>query len=129
MASTAPTSPGRRASSVTPKNTRRRPSANAAAMTPVGISSSTSSPKLSHDQALDVIRTFLNSQSSYDVFPVSFRLIVLDSMLVVKKAVAAMLQNSRLPTVSWRPQETHNSRPDRRRIRAIVELGDLEVCW
>lgn len=49
--------------------------------------------KLSHTEALEHIRTFLKSQSSYDVFPVSFRLIVLDHHLVVKKALAAMLQH------------------------------------
>src|SRR4051812_38029577 len=91
------TSPSRRPPAAAPRAPRRRPS-NTAPMTPVmGPSaqpSSSSSPKLSHDQALETVRAFLNSQSSYDVFPVSFRLIVLDSMLVVKKAVAAMLQNS-----------------------------------
>lgn len=51
--------------------------------------------KLSHSEALEQIRTFLRSQSSYDVFPVSFRLIVLDHHLVVKKALNTMLQNGR----------------------------------
>lgn len=50
-----------------------------------------------HESALSHIRAFLNAQSSYDVFPVSFRLIVLDSMLVVKKALSAMLQHGRYP--------------------------------
>ena len=49
--------------------------------------------KLTHAEALEQIRTFLRSQSSYDVFPVSFRLIVLDHHLVVKKALNTMLQN------------------------------------
>jgi hypothetical protein len=51
--------------------------------------------KLSHSEALDQIRAFLRSQSSYDVFPVSFRLIVLDHHLVVKKALNTMLANGR----------------------------------
>jgi 5'-AMP-activated protein kinase regulatory gamma subunit len=50
---------------------------------------------LTHEQALESLRTFLHSQSSYDVFPVSFRLIVMDSALVVKKAVSSMLQNGK----------------------------------
>ncbi|KAJ9106261.1 hypothetical protein QFC21_001406 [Naganishia friedmannii] len=49
--------------------------------------------RLTHEQALQSLRSFLHSQSSYDVFPVSFRLIVMDSALVVKKAVSSMLQN------------------------------------
>jgi 5'-AMP-activated protein kinase regulatory gamma subunit len=55
--------------------------------------SSSKKKKLTHHEALEHIRTFLRSQSSYDVFPVSFRLIVLDHHLVVKKALTAMLQN------------------------------------
>ncbi|KAF9499694.1 CBS-domain-containing protein [Pleurotus eryngii] len=52
----------------------------------------------SHDQALTAIRTFLKSRTNYDAFPVSFRLIVLDTKLNVKKAlqcvVSAPLWNS-----------------------------------
>jgi 5'-AMP-activated protein kinase regulatory gamma subunit len=47
----------------------------------------------SHDSALANIRTFLKGRSSYDVFPVSFRLIVLDTKLEVKKALQALLMN------------------------------------
>jgi 5'-AMP-activated protein kinase regulatory gamma subunit len=47
----------------------------------------------SHDAALNSIRAFLNGRSSYDVFPVSFRLIVLDTKLEVKKALGALLLN------------------------------------
>lgn len=45
-----------------------------------------------HQQGLASIRTFLKGRSSYDVFPVSFRLIVLDTKLTVKKALGVMLQ-------------------------------------
>ncbi|KLO13931.1 CBS-domain-containing protein [Schizopora paradoxa] len=51
-----------------------------------------------HDAALKSIRASLRKQTSYDVFPVSFRLIVLDTKLEVKKAlqcvVSAPLWNS-----------------------------------
>lgn len=47
--------------------------------------------QLSHAEALDALRNFLKERSSYDVFPVSFRLIVLDTQLKVKKALDAML--------------------------------------
>jgi len=46
-----------------------------------------------HDAALQSIRAFLKGRSSYDVFPVSFRLIVLDTKLEVKKALNALLLN------------------------------------
>ncbi|GMK55235.1 hypothetical protein CspeluHIS016_0202910 [Cutaneotrichosporon spelunceum] len=46
---------------------------------------------LSHQEALEALRAFLKERSSYDVFPVSFRLIVLDSQLKVKKALDVML--------------------------------------
>lgn len=49
----------------------------------------------SHDAALNAIRAFLNGRSSYDVFPVSFRLIVLDTKLEVKKALGALLLNGK----------------------------------
>jgi 5'-AMP-activated protein kinase regulatory gamma subunit len=35
----------------------------------------------------------MKGRSSYDVFPVSFRLIVLDTKLMVKKALGVMWQN------------------------------------
>lgn len=47
----------------------------------------------SHRNALQAIRTFLKGRSSYDVFPVSFRLIVLDNKLEVKKALSALIAN------------------------------------
>jgi len=48
----------------------------------------------SHDHALQTIRTFLKSRSCYDAFPISFRLIVLDTKLNVKKALQCLLYNS-----------------------------------
>ncbi|KZT06912.1 CBS-domain-containing protein [Laetiporus sulphureus 93-53] len=52
----------------------------------------------SHNSALGAIRTYLRDCNSYDTFPVSFRLIVLDSKLEVRKAlqcvVSAPLWNS-----------------------------------
>lgn len=48
---------------------------------------------VSHEAGLAQIRSFLRGRSSYDVFPVSFRLIVLDTKLMVKKALGVMWQN------------------------------------
>ena len=53
-----------------------------------------------HDNALNAIRAFLKGRTSYDAFPVSFRLIVLDSQLEVKKALQCLLLNG-LPTQSF----------------------------
>ena len=50
-----------------------------------------------HDAALYSIRAFLKSRTSYDAFPVSFRLIVLDSQLEVKKALQCLLLNGGHP--------------------------------
>lgn len=46
-----------------------------------------------HEAALRSIRSSLRKQTSYDVFPVSFRLIVLDTKLEVKKALQCLLHN------------------------------------
>ncbi|KAH7344979.1 hypothetical protein B0J17DRAFT_712605 [Rhizoctonia solani] len=54
-----------------------------------------------HEAALANIRTFLNGRSSYDVFPVSFRLIVLDTKLEVKKALGALLLNGVVSAPLW----------------------------
>ena len=50
----------------------------------------------SHDSALKAIRLYLKGRTSYDTFPVSFRLIVLDSKLEVKKALQCLLINGML---------------------------------
>lgn len=47
----------------------------------------------SHDAALYAIRHYLKGKSTYDTFPVSFRLIVLDAKLEVKKALQCLLLN------------------------------------
>lgn len=51
----------------------------------------------SHDAALNTIRSFLKSHTAYDAFPVSFRLIVLDTKLNVKKALQCLLLNGASP--------------------------------
>jgi 5'-AMP-activated protein kinase, regulatory gamma subunit len=61
-----------------------------------------------HDAALFSIRAFLRSRTSYDAFPVSFRLIVLDSQLEVKKALQCLLLNGRRPN-NWRLVESNIS--------------------
>ncbi|RIB14600.1 the adenylate sensor from Amp activated protein kinase complexed with Amp [Gigaspora rosea] len=44
---------------------------------------------------------FLKQHSSYDVLPVSYRVIVLDTSLLVKKALAALIQNGVVSAPLW----------------------------
>ena len=56
----------------------------------------------SHDNALNMLRNYLKGRTCYDVFPVSFRLIVLDTKLEVKKALQCFLLNGpshQLPSI------------------------------
>lgn len=55
----------------------------------------------SHDAALHSIRSFLKATTSYDAFPVSFRLIVLDTKLSVKKALQCLLVNGVVSAPLW----------------------------
>jgi 5'-AMP-activated protein kinase regulatory gamma subunit len=50
-------------------------------------------PQDTNDAALTAIQNFLKGRTCYDVFPVSFRLIVLDTRLNVKKALQSLLYN------------------------------------
>jgi 5'-AMP-activated protein kinase regulatory gamma subunit len=52
-----------------------------------------------HDTALHAIRSFLRGHTAYEAFPVSFRLIVLDTKLNVKKALQCLLLNGLSPCV------------------------------
>lgn len=58
-------------------------------------------PKDKHMLALRSIRDFLRGRSSYDVLPVSFRLIVLDTKLVVKPALEVMWQAGVVSAPLW----------------------------
>ena len=55
----------------------------------------------SHDGALAAIRAYLKGRTCYDTFPVSFRLIVLDSKLEVKKALQCLLINGPFSFLSF----------------------------
>ncbi|KAI0043215.1 CBS-domain-containing protein [Auriscalpium vulgare] len=82
-ASLSPTSP----------KVRRKPSAR---RTRAGSHLPPVQTQETHDAALHSIRAFLKSRTSYDAFPISFRLIVLDSQLEVKKALQCLLLNGQL---------------------------------
>lgn len=59
--------------------------------------------QIEHDQKIGVraIRLFLQSKTSYDVLPVSYRLIVLDTSLLVKKSLNILLQNNIVSAPLW----------------------------
>lgn len=54
-----------------------------------------------HDLAIAAIRCFLRCHTCYDAFPVSFRLIVLDTKLTVKKALQCLLLNGVVSAPLW----------------------------
>lgn len=77
-------------SPTSPKPVRRKTSIRAR-----GRTSSVLPPQIHeiHEAALQAIRNFLKGRSSYDVFPLSSRVIVLDTKLEVKKALTCLLNN------------------------------------
>lgn len=54
-----------------------------------------------HEASLQAIRNFLKGRSSYDVFPLSSRVIVLDTKLEVKKALTCLLNNGVVSAPLW----------------------------
>lgn len=46
-----------------------------------------------HRQALSAIRAFLRRESCFDILPESFRLIVFDNKLTIKRALVALQAN------------------------------------
>ncbi|KAF8898681.1 hypothetical protein BD779DRAFT_1431991 [Infundibulicybe gibba] len=59
-----------------------------------------------HDSALHAIRSFLKGRTCYDAFPVSFRLIVLDIKLNVKKALQCLLLNGVVSAPLWNSEKS-----------------------
>ena len=66
--------------------------------------------KMHHVHALEAIRHFLRTRSSYDVLPVSFRLNVLDTKLSVKAALDAMFRAGVVSAPLWR--STLDTKPE-----------------
>lgn len=71
--------------------------------TPNDYIESLSAEQIEHDQRIGIkaIRLFLQSKTSYDVLPVSYRLIVLDTSLLVKKSLNILLQNNIVSAPLW----------------------------
>ncbi|KAI1080669.1 hypothetical protein F5B20DRAFT_579917 [Whalleya microplaca] len=58
-------------------------------------------------QGLKGLRDFLRVRTSYDVLPLSFRLIVLDNDLLIKKSLDILIQNGIVSAPLW---DSHHSR-------------------
>lgn len=59
--------------------------------------------QIDNDQKIGIkaIRLFLQLKTSYDVLPVSYRLVVLDTLLLVKKLLTILLQNNIVSAPLW----------------------------
>ena len=64
-------------------------------------------------EGLRIIRAFLKVRTSYDVLPLSFRLIVFDTALLVKKSLNILIQNGvfSFPSLSVQPVSLYYSCP------------------
>ncbi|KAI1262112.1 hypothetical protein F5Y18DRAFT_398553 [Xylariaceae sp. FL1019] len=58
-------------------------------------------------QGLRGVRDFLRLRTSYDVLPLSFRLVILDNNLLIKKSLAILSQNGIVSAPLW---DSHHSR-------------------
>ncbi|KAJ7070975.1 hypothetical protein C8F01DRAFT_1108553 [Mycena amicta] len=63
-------------------------------------------PQDGHDAALFAIRTMLRGRTGYDAFPVSFRLIVLDTKLSVTRALHCLLANNVVSAPLWNSERS-----------------------
>lgn len=63
-------------------------------------------PQETHEIALSAIRYFLRSRTCYDAFPISFRIIVLDTKLNVKKALQCLLLNTVVSAPLWNSEKS-----------------------
>ena len=80
-----------------------------------------------HDDALKKIRTFLKGRSTYDVFPLSFRLLVLDTKLEVKKALASLVQNGSSFLYLGLDRRAKSPIEYRCRICTALQSGHMEI--
>lgn len=83
-----------------PSNSRSNPSSN---ITTPSLNPNSTEALIDAEQrkGLTAIQNFLKSKTSYDVLPVSFRLVVLDTSLLVKKSLTILLQNGIVSAPLW----------------------------
>lgn len=74
-----------------------------------------------------IIRAFLKVRTSYDVLPLSFRLIVFDTALLVKKSLSILIQNGRHLSSHRARRPLLIQSFHRHRIGAIVGLENIHL--
>lgn len=83
--------------------------------------------KQHHLHSLHAIRHFLRTHSSYDVLPVSFRLVMFDTQLSIKSALDVMFQSGVVSAPLWRStlgQDTED--PSRRPgFAGMITVNDI----
>lgn len=72
------------------------------------------------------IRDFLKVRTSYDVLPLSFRLIVFDTALLVKSSLATLAQNGKF--LDREKTSVAKRLPHRDCLRASMGFEDLGLC-
>lgn len=65
-------------------------------------------------------------RTSYDVMPLSFRLIVFDTALLVKSSLAILIQNGK--SVKLEKYRRLSKRGARDRLRASMGIEDVDLC-
>ena len=76
---------------------------------------------------LRAIRAFLKVRRTYDVLPLSFRLIVLDNSLLIKKSLNILTQNGE-QAFGYNTQKG-GSCVDRYCFGAIMGFQNVDLCW
>lgn len=83
-------------------------------------------PRLTHCLQR-AIREFLKARTSYDVLPLSYRLIVFDTALLVKKSLNILIQNGMHTRPSTPRQPFRLTSQTRHCLRASLGLQDLDL--
>lgn len=74
------------------------------------------------------IRDFLKVRTSYDVLPLSFRLIIFDTSLLVKKSLTILTQNGELLLCLYLVERVLIGHP-RHCLSAVVGFEDIDIRW
>ncbi|KAG6356649.1 hypothetical protein INS49_014523 [Diaporthe citri] len=79
----------------------QRPTASSHSRTDFSLAAEMTSADREQMQGLRAIREFLKVRTSYDVLPLSFRLIVLDNDLLIRTSVNILMQNNIVSAPLW----------------------------
>ena len=80
------------------------------------------------------IRAFLKMRTSYDVLPLSYRLITFDTSLLVKKSLNTLILNGEIDLRSVSPcgsldHQELTLQACRHRVGASVGFKVVDLCW